>query len=191
MRLFLSSLVLMSMVLAGCSGLRESRINPANWFGKSQSTTIARAPGSGEPQPVNPLIGKPTNTQLVAANQYRSRKGGLFSRRNRVEPYEGTLVDQITELYIEPTTTGAIVRATGVTVRQGAFDVRLIEENGGEPVNGVLTYTLKAYQPVNYPQGSDYSRQVKVGDFIAFKDLDGISEIKVIGARNVRTARRR
>ncbi|HHX89179.1 MAG TPA: hypothetical protein GX700_05285 [Paracoccus sp.] len=42
------ALIALSLVLAGCSGLRQSRINPLNWFGASSSTESALGPMSLE-----------------------------------------------------------------------------------------------------------------------------------------------
>lgn len=188
MRILLSVLVLSSLVLAGCGGFRDSRANPANWFGKSKSKTVVATEGY-EVEEVNPLIAGKKDSKLVAANATSIQKSGILRRRDKVVIYEGTLVDQVTDLRIERTSSGAIVHATAQTVRQGSFDVRLVPD--GEPANGVQRYELRAYQLVSKPQGPARTRTYEVAEFISKHDLDEISTIEVRANRNVRSTRRR
>lgn len=171
MRILLALTMVSSMLLAGCGGLRDSRVNPANWFGKSKSRPVATAPAEN----VNPLI--------------PVKQDSIF-RRNKAEVYLGTPVDQITEMKIERTTDGAIIRVTGLSMRQGAFDVRLVADNKGEPVNGVLRYKLLALQPEDQPQGSERARTVHVAEFISTQTLEEARTIIVTGARNERSSTR-
>ncbi|MFU8777312.1 MAG: hypothetical protein ACNA7M_06545 [Roseovarius sp.] len=169
-RVFLS-LVAMS-ALAGCGGYRQSRANPRNWFGRSRSRA---KPTAQAPEITNPLI--------------PNRDDAVFrGRRQRI--YEGTPVDQVTRMVIERTSDGAIVRVEGVTLRQGAFDVRLISETDREPVNGVLELRLMAMQPENQPQGSERARTVLAAVFVSNQKLDRAKEIRVIGGRNEQVSRR-
>lgn len=188
MRILLSVLVLSSLVLAGCGGFRDSRANPANWFGKSKSKTVVATEGY-KVEEANPLLAGKKDTHLVAANATSIQKSGILRRRDKVTIYEGTLVDQVTDLRIERTATGAIVHATAQTVRQGSFEVRLVPN--GDPVNGVLTYDLRAYQLVTAPQGPARTRTYEVAEFISNQDLGAISTIEVRANRNVRSTRRR
>ncbi len=164
MRTFVTVLLISSIVLAGCSRLRDSRLNPGNWFGGSRSEPVATASASN----ANPLIPRETRIR----------------RRDRREIYTGTPVDQVTKITVEPTTSGAIVSVTGVSLQQGAYDVRLRADNDGEPVDGVLTYRLLAVQPTNTPQGQPRQRTVHAGRFVSNNDLDQTRTIRVIGARN-------
>ena len=75
-------------------------------------------------------------------------------------------------------------------LRQGAYDVRLTSETEGEPVNGVLELTLAALQPDDTPQGPERSRTVTTGRALSATDLEAITTIRVIGARNVMTTGR-
>ncbi len=165
-----------AFALAGCGGFRDSRINPRNWFGRS--TSRARQPAETSDADGNPLIPED--------------EGGIFRRRRRREEvYEGTLVDQITALAVERTSDGAIIRATGQTARQDAFDVRLVpEQPGGTPEGGVLSYELKALQPSNAPQGPARTRQVQAGVFVSNQTLEQVREVRVRGRRNERVSRR-
>jgi len=171
MRILLALTMVSSMALAGCGGLRDSRVNPANWFGKSQSRPVAAAP-----ETVNPLIPE--------------EEDSIF-RRNKAEVYNGTPVDQITDLRIERTSDGAIIRVIGLSAHQGAFDVRLVPDDKDErPVNGVLSYKLLALQPQTQPPGSQRARTVQAAQFISTQTLDQARTITVTGARNARSSSR-
>lgn len=169
MRTFLTLLVISTLVLSSCSRWRDSRVNPSNWFGKSRSAPVETTEAS-----TNPLI--PERTSVF--------------RKDHRETYQGTLVDQVTDLVIERTSTGAIVRATGMTALQGAHDVRLTSDNDAEPVDGVLTFSLKALQPADQGYGTEAGRTVRVGRYISHQVLERTQTIRVIGERNVRTTRR-
>jgi hypothetical protein len=170
MRKSLAGLVILSMTLSACGGWRDSRVNPSNWFGNSRSEPVDESPAQ-----TNPLI--PENTSI-------------FRRRAVEEVYDGTPVDQITALSLERTSIGAIIRVEGVTLRQGAYDVRLTSDTEWAPVNGVLELTLAAIQPDDMPQGPERSRTVTAGRALSAKDLQEISTIRVTGARNVMTSGR-
>lgn len=173
MRTLLTVLVISSVALSGCSRLQDSRLNPGNWFGKSKSTPVARPAGQTAAE-ANPLIPEVTS---------------VF-RRKKVEVYEGTPVDQVTDLSVERTTSGAIIRVTGTSLQQGAYDVRLISNTDDKPVNGELTYRLMAVQPTNTPQGAPRQRTLNSGKFVSNHVLAETRVIRVIAARNERTTRR-
>ena len=163
-----------AFALAGCSGFRQSRINPRNWFGRSSARpreAAASADGS------NPLIPE--------------REDSIFRRGPREEVYAGTPVDQITALTVERTSDGAIIRVTGQTLRQGAFDVRLIPEHDEDaPVGGVLSYELRAVQPSDTPQGPARTRQVQAGVLVTNQTLERVTAVRVRGLRNERVSQR-
>ena len=162
-----------AFALTGCSGYRQSRINPRNWFGRSTARPreVAAADGS------NPLIPE--------------REDSIFRRGPREEVYDGTPVDQVTALAVERTSDGAIIRVTGQTVRQGAFDVRLVPEQPMDaPVSGVLSYELQAVQPSDTPQGPARTRLVQAGVFVSNQTLAQVTQVRVRGLRNERVSRR-
>jgi len=164
-----------AFALAGCGGFRDSRINPRNWFGRS--TARPRSTGAASTGGGNPLIPEDD--------------GSIFRRRNREVVYPGTPVDQVTALAVERTSDGAIIRATGRTLRQGAFDVRLVpEQPENAPVGGVLSFELQAVQPSDTPQGPARTRQVQTGVFVSNQTLEQVSQISVRGLRNERVSRR-
>ncbi|MCB1341756.1 MAG: hypothetical protein KDK24_11985 [Pseudooceanicola sp.] len=170
MRKSLILLVLASLVLASC-GFRDSRINPRNWFGGSRSVAA-----SAETAETNPLI---------------PRRSGLLGKRP-APPQEK--IATVTELKIEPTNTGAIVYASGVAVRQGAYLARLTPR-GGQPVpdeNGVLTFDFMVTYPVRPTAGgSELTRTVHEAYSLSKQDLAAIRTIRVEGAQNAQETRRR
>ncbi|SEQ84279.1 hypothetical protein [Thalassovita taeanensis] len=171
MRTTLSALLISTLVVSGCGAARESRLNPFNWFGRSQSTPTTVA----SEQTANPLI--PQSSKL----------------KRKDLPYQGQLVDQVSDLVIEKVPGGALVRVTGVSAAQGAFDVRLIAQNGGKPDDGVLSYELRALQPAYRRPvvGPAAGRTVTVARFLSEETLIGVKTIQVVGNQNVRSSRRR
>jgi len=194
MRFPLLALLVSSMLLSACGGsLRDSRFNPSNWFVRSTSQEVESGTvrtADGRVEEVNPLIGERKQSQLVAANRSSLQKSGILRRRSKEEPYLGTRVDQVTGLVVEPTSTGAIVRVTGLTGRQGAFDVRLLPIDEAQPKDGVMNYELLALQPVNTPQGPPRTREVQAARPLSAAKLREISTIRVVARSNVRTTRR-
>jgi hypothetical protein len=97
------------------------------------------------------------------------------------------VVDQVTELQVERTTAGVIVRATGLPPRLGYWDAELQAENNGKPENGVLTYQFRIATPRWATNTSTpYARTVHVAEFISNAALKDVRTIRVVGARNSR-----
>ncbi|CUH77372.1 hypothetical protein [Tropicibacter naphthalenivorans] len=167
MKKALSVLVVSSVVLTSCGAIRDSAMNPFNWFGRSTSEAVATG------AEVNPLI--------------PARRSSVF-RSNQPETYQGWAVGEVTELLVERRPGGAVIRATAVADRQGAFEVRLVK-NDEESDADTLTYDFRAIQqPGNV--GTALSRQVTAAVWLTDNELRGIRTIRVKAARNVRTARR-
>jgi hypothetical protein len=173
MRGLVTLLTISSLTLAGCSGFRDSRANPVNWFGQSRSTP---QPAPVQSDAVNPLIPE--------------RRDSIFRRRSDAETYVGTPIYAVENVAVEPAAGGAIVTATGISLRQGAFDVRLWPENDGEPVDGVLTYTMRAVQRTDTPQGPVQTRRVSAGQFVSTQTLEAVRSVHVLGATTAATTRR-
>ncbi len=172
MRTFLAVLVISSLVLSSCGRLRDSRMNPGNWFSKSSSQSVSST--TSNPSEANPLI--PEQSSIL--------------KRDKREVYLGTPVDQITDVKVERIPSGALIRVTGISRQQGAHEVRLTSDHGGDPVDGVLTFTLKALQPTTTPQGSQLRRTIHAARFVSNNDLDNTRTIRIVGERNVHTTRR-
>ena len=165
----LSALVVSALVLTSCGTIRDSRLNPFNWFGRSQSTAVA-SDGTGA---ANPLI--------------RQRRASIF--RPDAPAYSGQLLGEVSELLIERRPGGAVIRVTGVADRLGPFEARLVK-NEDQSQAGTLAYDLRAYQPPNPTTQSDWPRTVTVAVHLTDQDLRDVREIRVNAARNVRTSRR-
>ena len=108
-----TTIVCLGLMLSGCARLAESRLNPVNWFGRS-APVVATTP-DGELRPLVPVgEGLAVETRAV--------------------------IDQIVEMQIEPTRSGAILRATGLAATQGFYNAELVLA-GSE--NGDLTYDFR------------------------------------------------
>ena len=173
MRFAILFLMVSGLTLSACGGMRDSRANPANWFGGSK---VERRSAPVANETVNPLIPEQSNS--------------IFRRKSDAETYQGTLLYAIENVSVERSWGGAIVTATGYSLRQGAFDVRLMPENGGEPVDGVLTYSLRAVQRTDTPQGPQQTRRVNAGMFITTQTLDEVRMVRVLGQTNTASTRR-
>ncbi|MFT3689436.1 hypothetical protein [Paenirhodobacter sp.] len=102
-------------------------------------------------------------------------------------------VAQVTNVTVEQTLSGAIVRATGLPPTQGWWAARLVAENDGHPVDGVMTYRfLLAPPPADAPRRvlTQESREVTAAAFIRGPRLAGVHQVVVIGAENSRSASR-
>ena len=171
MRKTIPLLLVASLLLSACATIRDSRVNPFNWFGQSRSERVER------PESTNPLI---------------PRRGGLFSRDNREEVYNGRPFEQVTDLTVERVPGGAILRATGLAARQGYYAVQLTPENEAEePVDGVLTYRLEGVRPNKQTTvGTKPTREVIAARRLTDQQLRGVRQIRVEGQLNAQVARR-
>lgn len=156
MRLPITLMLITALAVAGCGRIRESRLNPFNWFGRSTPAPAAAAAVVG------------------------------------TDPGDGrALVAQVTAMEVTAQPGGAIVRATGLPPTQGWWKADLLALNGGEPVEGVLTYRFVIVPPpgetrVSTPQ----SREVTAAVFVSDKALAGVRTITVQGAEGSRSSRR-
>ncbi len=171
MRKTLPLILAATLALGACATIRESRVNPLNWFGNATSEPVEVKENT------NPLI--PQNT-------------GLFARsRAENEVYKGAPFDQVTDLTVERIPGGAIIRATGLAERQGIYQVQLTPEDDEVPVDGVLTYRLEGIRPEGpTPVGSQPTREVTAGVRLTDQQLEGVRQIRVEGARNALVTRR-
>ncbi len=101
------------------------------------------------------------------------------------------LVDQVTALAVEPVVGGAVVRATGLPLVQGYWDGDLVSLNDFTAEAGVLTLEFRI-RPPSAPTAvsTEASREVVTGLYISRQKLEGVREIRVVGARNLRSVRR-
>ncbi|WP_339106999.1 hypothetical protein [Thioclava sp. GXIMD4216] len=160
---FLASLAIV-LALSACGSIRESRMNPWNWFGSSteKTSTPSLAPKGGY-------------AAALADNR--------------------SVIAQITSLEIRKTSAGAIVEVTGLPPTQGWWDVALIAENDGRPVNGEIHYTMVGYPPSAesaeaHRAGTVGSRQITAAAYIDNFKLADVRRVTVTGASNSRSASR-
>lgn len=160
-------LVLATSVFLVSCGFRDSRLNPRNWFGRSEPVATA--------ENTNPLI---------------PRRSALARRE---APDLHVPITQITELRVERTLSGAIVRAEGLSAIQGVFGARLTPVNeDDEPVDGVLAYTLDVLEPrTPRPVGPEQTRRVVVARALTTQQLLKTRVVRVTAATNARESRRR
>ncbi|MEL7091542.1 MAG: hypothetical protein AAFN94_07395 [Pseudomonadota bacterium] len=177
MRVLTVTVLTAALTLSACAAVRDSRVNPFNWFGRGQSEPVAQTPA----EEVNPLI--------PVRNDRRAR---LF-RRNAEPEYLGAPIDQVSGLIVERVPGGAMIRASGISPFQGAYDVRLTPANDDEePVDGVLTYRLEVVQPFRARRGGpERVRTVTAARRLTDNQLAGVRTIRVEGVRNAQTSRRR
>lgn len=160
-----------TLTLSACGGWSDSRLNPGNWFGRSQAVPVQADPANA----VNPLIPQGSN---------------LLAREERPDLHVPIL--KISDLVIEPTSSGAILRASGIAAVQGAYSARLVLNDGGVSEDGVLSYTFEVLYPENpRPIGPENARTINVARSLTHQDLAPVRTIRVVGEQNARESRRR
>ncbi len=156
MRLPVIGVLVLALTLGGCAKVRESRINPFNWFKRSESVTVVQE---------GIVPGRPDDPRILVA--------------------------QVTDLEVSREPGGAIIRATGLPPTQGWWNTDLVAENGGEPVDGVLTYRFVIAEPLTQQRVStEWSRELTAATHISNIKLAGVRQIVVLGAQNSRVSRR-
>lgn len=173
-RTLTASLILV-LTVSGCGTVRDSRLNPVNWFGRDRSEPVQAVPA----EEVNPLIPQ--------------ERRGLFARaREERAIYQGQPVDVIKDLQIERVPGGAIVRATGVSRFQNTYDVQLTPVFEDGPQDGLLEYRLEAIVPERpIPGGSERQREVIAAVSLTDQQLEEVRQIRVAGSQNARVSARR
>ncbi len=141
-----------AFVVTGCGAVRDSRLNPFNWFGGA-------------------------------------RRRERVQQTAEVAKDERLLMEDVISLSVDPFSSGAIVRATGIAPSQGWWDAELVARPIDE--NGVLVYDFRVFPPVtDTPTGTPRSREITVGVSISNVRLDQVREIVVQGANNALSSRR-
>ena len=168
----LTVLLIAGFTLTSC-GWSDSVVNPKNWFGGSEEVLT-----DAEAAEINPLIPQ--------------KRLSILNKKEQPIPV-GDPIAQITQLRIERTTSGAIIHATGIAAREGAFGAQLTPDTPDETAeNGVLSYTFRVFYPgAPTPFGTQRTRQVTVAHSLSTQQMNGVRSIRVTGAENARESRRR
>ena len=163
-QVILSGLVVLG--LSGCASFGTSKLNPLNWFGKSEAVTTT-------------VDGTPVTVLKTLA----PRKG--FPEFVDTRP----LVPAIADMSIARTTTGAIVTATGVVPALDYYDAQLVPVPSEDA--STLTYDFRIRAPETSPGlGTEQQRRITVAYSLSFPELDGVRRIVVRGANGSRQTRR-
>jgi len=93
------------------------------------------------------------------------------------------LVAEVTDLKVEPHSSGAIIRATGLPPTQGYWQAELVELPLDD--EGRLVFEFRIFPPPE-PQraGTPRSREITVATTLSTRKLDGVRLIVVQGATN-------
>ncbi len=116
----------------------------------------------------------------------------LLRRPDAVD--QTVLVQTVSDMRIERTPTGAIVYASGLAARQGAYGVelRLDESDRDERTKDqTLDFTFRAIYPdFATPVGVDRSRTLRAAVSLTKQQLAGVRSIRIVAADNARESRR-
>jgi hypothetical protein len=171
MRIPLTVVMVTGLIVSGC-GFGQSRLNPVNWFGKS--TEIGQ-----------PVVDAGTVNPLLPEQRTRN---GLFSRPDAADT--SVLIQSVSGLKIEPTSSGAIIYASGIAARQGAFAAELRPKLENAP--GELNLDFRVVYPASQTaSGSEQTRTVNAAYKVSSQELAALKLIRVNGATNGRETRRK
>lgn len=164
MRKTLITLIAASVVLGGCGRVRNSWVNPFNWFGGGATEVAQVAP---------------------ATPQGGSGDGSATALPADPRP----LVDRVTAVDFDRFQGGVIVRATGLPPSQGWWKADLV----ARPVDadGVLVLDFRINAPLSdQPAGTPRSREVTAAASVSAYKMQSIRRIVVQGASNAMGANR-
>lgn len=98
-------------------------------------------------------------------------------------------VSQVTELAVDATPSGAIIRAVGLPPTQGYWDAELVRVSTDDP--SAIVYEFRVVPPLEpRRQSTQQSREIIAGAALSNAALRGVRSISVVGARNRRSVRR-
>lgn len=143
-----------------------------------------------------PLLVASCGISETRMNPFNWFGGGATTSAEPVQVVERAdprpLVAEITQLVIERTPGGAIVRVTGLPPTQGWHGAALVNVNpDGAPFDGVMSYSLRAVPPETATRVSTrQSRELTTAVFISDSTLASVRVIQVTGSQNSRIARR-
>jgi len=161
MRPVLPMVLAASLAVAGCSQIYQSRFNPLNWFGGSE--TVANEDGTVV---LRPLVPENAGDRVIDAR---------------------TLIGSVVDLSVDRTPDGAIVRATGTTTAPSQFNAELVPTS---IENGVLNLAFRVQTPAIATTAQREPRQITVAYLVDNQLLSQIRSIQVQGSQNSRISRR-
>ena len=172
MRRPVSLLMVAALILTACGGWSNSGLNPGNWFGGSRSVAVPSADGG-----VNPLL-PPQRERILSRPEAEDRS---------------VPIAVVSEMRVDRAINGAIVSASGLATRQGAFapELRPLDPELRPDENGVLTFAFRVVYPEDStPVGNDRTRTVDAAISFSTEDLRGVQRIRVTGQQNAQESRR-
>jgi len=129
--------------------------------------------------------GRLAQSRLNPANWFGPSRPAPAAPVQAATPDSRVTVAQVGTMAIEPTESGAILRATGIMPGQGWFNARLVRVDSGP---GTLAYAFRAEPP---PGGAGAGQQaITAARSLSHADLAGITQVRVLGQDNLREARR-
>jgi hypothetical protein len=121
--------------------------------------------------------------RLNPVNWFRRRPQVVDATGFTVPEDSRGFMDRITDVTVEETSTGVILRATGVMKAQGYYDAELV----GLPVDAegvkVFEFRIRAPEATTGP-GPEVSRQVTAAAALSFYQLGQIASLRVQAAEN-------
>lgn len=117
----------------------------------------------------------------------RARRARTTATLSATEAADGRLlIREVTDLQVERSQGGAIIRAAGLPPTQGWWKAELVSETRGRPdEKGVLTYRFLVYQPLTPTRVSTpQSRLLTAAVFLSDIRLEGVAQIVVQGETN-------
>ena len=163
-QVIVSGLVL--MLVTGCATIKESRINPLNWFGKSEPVTVLN-----------------DGTAVTVLPSLAPRKG--YPNFVDTRP----LAPVISDVTVVRSASGAIITATATLPTLGYFDAELVRVATDRA--DVAAYEFRLRPPTsNAPTGTAAQRQITAAKSLSNEEIAGIRTIVVEGAAGARQIRR-
>ena len=83
MRLPIALLLVAALAVAGCGRIRDSRINPFNWFGRSAPAATVTTPAADQPADPRALVAE------VVAMEVTAQPGGAIVHATGLPPTQG------------------------------------------------------------------------------------------------------
>ena len=158
-------IVAASLLTTGCESTRNSKANPANWFGGPKKETLEND----------------SNDALIP------RKKLSFFRMTKDAVYQGQPIDKLSKLVADEVPGGLLIQVTGVAAKIGGYDgqLKLLDSTDAS----VREYQFDVLQPVEMGTGPATSRTISIAVFLTDQDLQNVDTIRVRGANNTLTTR--